>query len=339
MGRSSIAWVALLRRGSIWPPGLRNAGWARNRTVSRPLGLSDPPQIREGLGLQDPPFLGCTYDVVMTDPFAIAGAALSVPVALDVYKRLLGPGLDLMGEGIKEGLLNRRSSIHKVAERADAKTNAQRPGSIPPRVAADVFDKAQWADDEFVAEYLSGVLASSRSTDGRDDRGIVWTSLVGRLSSDSLRLHYAIFSALRTKLRGKDVDYMGQWTQKHLVLNYYDLLPGLEFEVNQVGIRRLLDAAYVLEREGLISGMTHGSANHFTGLPYRNYVLPDIGDIFMTATTIEGCHLFLYGHGYGATWASAIADDDRDFPNWPDIAPSLSSIPAVWLDDLPLKSN
>ena len=279
------------------------------------------------------------YYVVMTDPFALAGAALSVPVALDAYKRLLGPSFDLMGEGIKSGLLNRRSNIHRVAERADAKTNTHTPGSIPPRVAADVFDKAQWADDEFVAEYLSGVLASSRSDDGRDDRGIVWTSLVGRLSSDSLRLHYAIFSALRAKLRGKDVDYMGQWTQRHLVLNYYDLLPGLEFEFNQDGIRRLLDAAYVLEREGLISGMTHGSAEHFTGVPYRDYVLPDFGDIFMTATTIEGCNLFLYGHGYGATWASAIADDQRDFASWPAIAPSLNSIPAVWLDELPHKAR
>lgn len=280
-----------------------------------------------------------TYYVVMTDPFAIAGAVTSVPLVLDVYKRLLGPSLDLMGEGIKTGLLNRRSNIHKVAERADAKTSARGPGAIPPRVAADVFDKAQWADDEFVAEYLSGVLASSRSEDGRDDRGIVWTSLVGRLSSDSLRLHFAIYSALRAKLRGQDGDFMAQWTQKHLVFNYYDLLPGLEFGIGQVGIGRLLDAAYVLEREGLVSGMTHGSAEHFTGQPFRSYSLPNFGDIFMTATSIQGCSLFLYGHGRGASWAGAIADQDVDFPAWPNIAPSLGLIPAIWLDELPPRSD
>jgi hypothetical protein len=274
----------------------------------------------------------------MTDPLLIAGAIASTPVVLDGYKRLLGPSLDLMGEGIKKGLVNHRSNIHKVAERADAKTNTERPGSIPPRVASDVFDKAQWADDEFVAEYLSGVLASSRSEDGRDDRGIVWTSLVGRLSSDALRLHYAIYSCLRTKLLGKNTDVMSTWTEKHLVLNYYNLLPGLEFEPNQVGMRRLLDAAYVLQREGLIATMTHGSADNFTGHPFVRYVLPNFGDIFMTATTIEGCNLFLYGHGYGGSWADAIADEEREFPSWPDIAPSLGSIPAVWLDELPLKS-
>ena len=275
----------------------------------------------------------------MTEPLVIAGAIASAPVVLDAYKRLLGPSLDLMGDGIKRGLVNRRSNIHRVAERADAKTNTHGPGAVPPRVAADVFDKAQWADDEFVAEYLSGVLASSRSEDGRDDRGIVWTSLVGRLSSDSLRLHYAIYFALRAKVLGKDVEVMSQWIQKHLVLNYYDLLPGLEFGYGQVGIRRLLDAAYVLEREGLISGMTHGSAENFTGQPFGMYSLPNLGDIFMTATTIEGCNLFLYGHGYGDTWASAIADEERDFPIWPDIAPSLGSIPAVWLDELPTRSS
>jgi hypothetical protein len=278
----------------------------------------------------------------MTDPFLIAGAlasgAVSAPVVLDAYKRLLGPSLDLMGDGIKMGLVNRRSNIHKVAERADAKTNSQRPGAIPPRVASDVFDQAQWADDEFVAEYLSGVLASSRSEDGRDDRGIVWTSMVGRLSSDALRLHYSIYSCLRAKLLGENTEVISSWTQKHLVLNYYDLLPGLEFEFGQVGIRRLLDAAYVLQREGLVSGMTHGGADHFTGQPFARYVLPDIGDIFMTATTVEGCNLFLYGHGHGGSWANAIADEELEFPSWPDTAPSLNSIPAAWLDELPLKS-
>ena len=279
------------------------------------------------------------YDVAMTDPFIIAGAIASAPVVLDAYKRLLGPSLDLLGDGIKAGLANRRSNIHKVAARADAKADTDEPGAIPSRVAAEVFDKAQWADDEFVAEYLSGVLASSRSVDGRDDRGIVWTSLVGRLSADALRLHYAVYSALRAKVRGQDVDVMAHWTRRQLVFNYYELLPGLEFGFGDAGIRRLLDAAYVLEREGLLASMTHGSADHFTGLPYRKYELPRLGDIFITATTIEGCHLFLQGHGHGGVWAGAIADIDRTFDNWPDVAPSFSSIPVVWLDELPPKAG
>lgn len=207
---------------------------------------------------------------------------------------------------------------------------------MPPRVAAEVFEKAQWAENEFVAEYLSGVLATGRTPQGTDDTGVTWTAMVARLSSDALRLHYMVYSALRRKLLDQDTGVISAWTQKQLVFTYLDIArEGIDFGGSDEWIGRLLAAAYTLEREGLLVDMTHGGAEHLTGFPYRNYQLPAVGDMFITATTVEGCRLYLQAHGYGHLWAAQIGNADLEFDPWPDISPSVANATATWLDDLP----
>lgn len=92
-------------------------------------------------------------------------------------------------------LENRHSDVRRVAELADARGRGA--GAIPARVAESVLQSAQFAKSEFVAEYLSGILASSRTPDGHDDRGISWTRLISQLSSDQVRMHYVLYTAAR----------------------------------------------------------------------------------------------------------------------------------------------
>ena len=287
----------------------------------------------------------------MTDPLtgALINAGLKAADATSseaaktgsaLWLKVLGPPAEALGAHFKSRveLWSEATLARRVLERAAGKTDTGAPGTVPPRVAADVFDKAQWAEDEFLAEYLSGVLAAARTPDGKDDRAVGWTALVARLSSDALRLHYAIYSALRTKLVGQDVDVISEWNSKQLVFTYLELYPRLGFTGdNWTG--RVIAAAYALQREGLITHMTHGGADHLTGLPYRQYQLPNVGDMLITATTVDGCYLFLQAHGYGDKWANAIGDADLAFDPWPDIAPSFAAVPAYWLHELPGKGK
>jgi hypothetical protein len=47
---------------------------------------------------------------------------------------------------------------------------AEQPGSIPARTLQKLLTDGSFVDDEICAEYFGGVLASSRSQTGRDDR-------------------------------------------------------------------------------------------------------------------------------------------------------------------------
>ncbi|WP_126963219.1 hypothetical protein [Microbacterium oleivorans] len=273
----------------------------------------------------------------MTDPMIIAGGIASAPLVLETTKRLLGPTLDLLGDGIKNGLANRKSNISKVAARADAKADTSEPGAIPPRVAAEVFDKAQWADDEFVTEYLSGMLASARTPAGTDDSAVSWTALVGRMSADQLRLHYALYTALRAKVAGKKFDNISEWESKEVFVGYSDLrLIALGWD-QEFFVERLVEAAVGLAREGLITQLGHGSSDFLARVwsPTRKKALPDgqFGFLVFTPTS-AGSVLFLRAHGYRAhSGVLAEAELDVSYSGDPQDAPG--AINSYWVEDLP----
>lgn len=289
-------------------------------------------------------------EVDVTDPVSALSAVAGVAKAIDADTKaaelstsllgnVLGPPSKALGQHFAREMERWSENVHakRVLRLAAAKTDTSTPGSVPPRVAAAVLDAAQYSDDEFVAEYLSGVLASSRTPGGTDDRGVGWTALVGRLSSDALKLHYAVFSILRQKMRGGDAGVINEWCRKYIVIAYSDLLPAMDLELSWDGARRTLDAAYALQREGMLDGLTHGSADHLTGLPWGQYLLPAEGDILIVSTTMQGIQLFLQGHGFGDVWADAIAEEARPFDVAGSIDSALSQVPGTWLEDLPRK--
>lgn len=96
--------------------------------------------------------------------------------------RLLGPSADVIGQDWAERLrqTNMARLLKKTEKLAAGKGD---PGWAQPRVANAVFEAAQYANDEIVTDYLSGVLASSREPDGGTDDALPWSSLVSRLSA------------------------------------------------------------------------------------------------------------------------------------------------------------
>ena len=52
------------------------------------------------------------------------------------------------------------------------------------------------------ADYFGGVLASSRTEVGRDDRGAAFVALLGRLSTYQIRSHYFFYSLIRIVYEG-----------------------------------------------------------------------------------------------------------------------------------------
>lgn len=243
-----------------------------------------------------------------------ATGAEAARVAGNLFTRLLGPSADVLGEHWGAALANRLSNVHKVTEMADRRISADAPGAIPPRVASSVFEAAQYADDEFVAEYLSGVLASSRTPGGTDDRGVPWTALVARLSSDQLRMHYVLYSLFRRLVVNESIETMSEWNSKQIVVYYRELLPALGLELAEESVLRMLDAVYALQREGLIGDeLSHGSAEFLSRVTKGSYKFHDDEDALIFQTSAHGVGLFLQAHGYGGEWITAIADPAHVF--------------------------
>ncbi len=116
-------------------------------------------------------------------------------------KGVLGPTVDELGIDIAKLYEKGRDRLLeftvKKAGGEAVKSDGKRANL---RIARDVFWNGVFNDEAICAEYFSGVLAQSRTTDGRDDKGIFFLDIIKSLSSTQLLLHYLVMSGLNKKL-------------------------------------------------------------------------------------------------------------------------------------------
>ena len=92
------------------------------------------------------------------------------------------------------------------AERKLGPEQLEAPGAVPPRVLKGVLEEGSFCEDEVMAEYLGGVLASSRSEVSVDDRGTALLAVISGLSTYQLRTHYTMYTTARQQLVGRDIN-------------------------------------------------------------------------------------------------------------------------------------
>ncbi|MGO4104247.1 hypothetical protein AB4Y63_09880 [Leifsonia sp. YAF41] len=254
----------------------------------------------------------------MVDPITLipsalnadAAGAASAKVAATIVEDLVRPSAQVVGRHWANRVEDwvESSNARRVLKLAARRVNSTQPsnraaeGAVAARVAAAILDGAVFAENEIAAEYLSGVLASSRSED-RNDRGQPWAALVSRLSSDQIRLHFIIYRLLRKLLLGKDMNIM--------VLSYsWIYIPFRELneamcwpEGDDTGFTQ---AFYGLHREGLVA-----PADFWFGPPEMIYEVtgtsvPEPG--LVVTPSRAGLGLFLWGLGHGDLKLEAVID-------------------------------
>lgn len=107
----------------------------------------------------------------------------SVTASKELLLRVLGPTADYFGEQLVDLVekLNprRRETLAKILARARTINEGQGDdveGEVPPRVFRNIIDEGTFVDDDLAAEYLGGLLASSKVPSGRDNRGVALTA-------------------------------------------------------------------------------------------------------------------------------------------------------------------
>lgn len=122
-----------------------------------------------------------------------------LPKSVDnIIENVLGPtskeiGQDLQSLYKKGRELILRKSYQKLKDPNDGK-------KANLRVARDVFWNGSFTDEAICAEYFGGILAASRSEDGKNDSGVFFVDIIKSMSSGQLKMHYLIYRTLNKEL-------------------------------------------------------------------------------------------------------------------------------------------
>lgn len=153
-------------------------------------------------------------EVEMPEPLSLAlGAAKALgddePGKLRLWSRLLGPMLDAYGSHFGDKAAARLSAkraqnVARILDKAAAKAgDLSLPGAVHDRVTNAILQDGSYCDDELMAEYLGGLLASGRTPSGKDDRAIAWISLVSDMSALQIRAHFLLYREWAIRLGGR----------------------------------------------------------------------------------------------------------------------------------------
>lgn len=207
--------------------------------------------------------------------------------------------MDVVGRHLEGWTEHQIENFARVLKRAGDKL----PPDVPPeaevagRVLRGILEDAPYAEDEVVAEYLGGVLASSKSGVSRDDRGASFVELIRRLSTYAIRAHFLLYASNRNLFGNNPIRELGL-VENRLKLRMFtpvsEFETGLDLSVEEYPRRyRILEHSLVsLGRETLI----HEDWRFLTDATSRYPSAPE-NDGIVFSPTILGIQLFFYAMG------------------------------------------
>lgn len=179
-----------------------------------------------------------------------------------VAQQLFGKTLAEMGDDLNKMY---KANRDKLLAKAAKKVADPNDGATPNlRVARDVIWNGAVTDDEVCAEYFGGLLAASRSADGKDDSALIYVDCIKALSSKQLHLHFVIYNSLHRLLVAAGAT-VNPGMQDELAQNQVWFATN---ELMRLGLNPFIDLN-VLHRQGLVSA--YATNQHVVGskaLPY-----------------------------------------------------------------------
>lgn len=232
------------------------------------------------------------------------GSKEAAKVNAGLLERALGPTADVIGAELAGWTERRLKNAGRLADRAAEKAELTgRTGEANLRTAHAVLEEGSFADGSLAAEYFSGVLASSKTPDGQDDRGVFWSNVVASLSTAQLRLHFLLYRNWLRALHGeRDLNLAmpagrSQARAEMPLVECMAVVCGQNLEVTPEGhviLTPMIESTFRhavtgLAREGLISDTySYGAAAN----------LPDVSGrfplTFMAEPSMPGFELFCW---------------------------------------------
>jgi hypothetical protein len=256
----------------------------------------------------------------MTEPITTVGlGALAAYLGKDGIQKLLGPTADYLGQGLRDFTQKRIETIGKIFTVAEERLGSKidTPGEVPPKVLKAVVDEGSFSNSDLSVEYLGGILASSRTEQGRDDRGARIAKIVDSLSNYQLRCHYLVYSTIRILFAGKGLSMrLDDRPKLQIFMPYPGFFAAMDFsQAEMAQIASLLSHIFFgLHGDNLLEGTwRYGDKENIA----KVFAAAQEGGIVCQPSAL-GTEIFL--------WAFGQADKDLDYILSPEFNPTVSSL-------------
>ena len=216
---------------------------------------------------------------------------------------------------------------------------------VHPRIARDALENGTLSSDALWADYFGGVLASSSSEDASDDRGAVYTALIGRLSRFDLRLHCILYLGMQRLAASHmkslhfthielDWDQQESWTNimKKLYVPASLVFEAMNFSLEETSSKDqiLRDSFACLARESLIANEYYvfSEKGHDTN-EYASSRWHVSGPSYVFSASDLGVNLFMWALGLGTSERDDFLSLDPS-DRLPEGVPVIEGIDSVW---------
>ena len=238
--------------------------------------------------------------VCHVESVAVIGLGIGAYLAKDGVAKLLGPTAEYLGEGLRDLTQRRVESIGRMFSNASKKLGGrlEQSGEVPPTVLRTVVNEASYREDQLSVEYVGGVLASSRTERGRDDRGSRMIKVVDGLSSYQMRTHYLIYSSLSRLFSGSGMRFntVQDRAQMRMYLPAKEYVGCMDFTEDEWLNPQMLHHIW----NGLGSDDLIDSEWRFGGAESLRSLFPGAPvDGFVCTPSTLGAELFLWAFGRG----------------------------------------
>ena len=191
-------------------------------------------------------------------------------------------------------------ALDGIFSNASTKLGSQldEPGQVPPRVLKTVLNEGSYCEDPVAVEYFGGVLASSRTERGRDDRGARVAKVVDNLSTYQLRTHYLIYSSIANLFAtsGRRFGTTQDRVQMQVFLPFAGYFNAMEFSQEEGNNPQMLAHVW----HGLFSdGLIDGPWQFGNQRSLRSIFAGAPSDGIVCHPSALGAELFLWALGHG----------------------------------------
>ncbi len=227
----------------------------------------------------------------------------------EILLKILGPTADFLGESAKDWSQRSLKNLEGIFSDAKAKlgSSIEQPGAVPPRVLKEILLEGRFLDVELDRKYFGGVLASSRSTVSRDDRGAAWAKIVGGLTSYQIRTHYIVYASIKRLFDGSNYGLQSVSLRKKcaVFIPDYAYQRAMDFGAQEDQTILQPHSLFGLYEAGLIGPFQAGGPALFQQ-EYPKVKEPGISIV----PSASGVELFLWACGYGSSQFSAYLDSN-----------------------------
>jgi hypothetical protein len=256
----------------------------------------------------------------MTDPIitgiAIAGGA----IAIDQINKFLGPTSEYYGERFRDNIIEKRktniNNILYLAKKIHG-SRYEEKGGISTRVLGYLLNEGSFVEDELMQLYYAGIVASSRTKDCNEDRGLFFLKLISQLSHYEIKAHFLFYTKIRDKNLNTSFPFDDPNNRERFSYNisdndFYQYL-GVENWTEYDKKTLKLEIIFRLKESGLVDSIRYENLpqlGQMVNCSKESQAKPGITIIL----SILGAQFYLWAHGQGLRYVEDIFKPELNLP-------------------------